>query len=120
MKPLGIMMKKCVALALTLSVGCISLGCLTICAAHAEQSSFESGETCFTMMGAEDDCCSLNALRSMPPDRIQKSPIGIIARSLPPASVFCFHKQNQSVIRIATSTQPTCSPPLQRNHALRI
>jgi hypothetical protein len=113
-------MKRWLAFALALSVGSLSLGCMTICAAHAERSSCASDETGVTLTGEEDECCSLNALRSLPPDRMQKSPVGIIARPLPPDPIFGFHQHDQGLIPIAISTQPTCSPPLQRSHALRI
>jgi len=113
-------MKRWLAFALALSVGSLSLGCMTICAAHAERSLCASNETGVTLTGEEDECCSLNALRSLPADRMQKSPVGIIARPLPPAPIFGFHQHHQGLILIAISAQPTCSPPLQRSHALRI
>ena len=81
-------MKRWLAFALALSVGSLSLGCMTICAAHAEQSSCASDKSNVTLIGEEDECCSLNALRLLPPDRIQKSPVVIIARPLPPAPIF--------------------------------
>ena len=112
-------MKRWLAFALALSVGSLSLGCMTICAAHAEQSSCASDKSNVTLIGEEDECCSLNALRLLPPDRIQKSPVVIIARPLPSAPIFGFH-HHKGLIPIATSAQPTCSPPLQRSHALRI
>jgi hypothetical protein len=113
-------MKQALAFALALSVGSLSLGCMTICAAHAEQLSCAWDETSVTLTGLEDECCALNALRSLPPDRIQKSPIGIIARPLQPATIFGFHDHYQAMIQTATSPQPACSPPLQRSPALRI
>src|SRR5215510_10326071 len=112
-------MKRWLTFALALSVGSLSLGCMTICAAHAEQFSCASDESGVTLIGEEDECCSLNSLRSLPPDRIQKSPVGIIARPLPPAPIFGFH-HHQVLMPISTFTQPTCSPPLQRSPALRI
>jgi len=113
-------MKRWLAFALALSVGSLSLGCQIICAAHAERFSCASDETSVTLIGEEDECCSLNALRSLPPDRIQKSPAGIIAQPLLPAAIFGFHQHYRALIQAATSPQPTCSPPLQRSHALRI
>ncbi len=113
-------MKSWLAFALALSVGSLSLSCLTICAAHAEQSSCASDETGITLTVEEGECCSLNALRSLPPDRIQKSPVETVARTLQPAPIFDFHHHHQGLIPIAISTQPTCSPPLQRSPALRI
>jgi len=120
MKSRRTVMKRWLAFALALSVGSLSLGCMTICAAHAEQSYCASDKSDVTLIGEEDECCSLNALRLLPPDRIQKSPGVIIARPLPPAPIFGFHYHHQALIPIATSTQPACSPPLQRSPALRI
>jgi hypothetical protein len=113
-------MKRWLAFALALSVGSLSLGCLTICAAHAEQSSCASDETGVTFTVEEGECCSLNALRSLPPDRIQKSPVETVVQPLTPSTIFGFHYHHQALIPIAISPQPTCSPPLQRNPALRI
>src|SRR5262245_1168708 len=114
------MVKRWLALALALSVGSLSLSCMTICAAHAEQFSCASDETSVTLTGEGDECCSLNTLRSLAPDRIQKSPVGIIARLLTPSPIFGFHYHHQALIPIDISPQPTCSPPLQRSPALRI
>jgi hypothetical protein len=113
-------MKRWLAFALALSVGILSLGCMTICAAHSEQLSCASDETSVTLTGVEDECCSLNALRSLPPDRIQKSPVRIIAQTLPSASIFEIHNRYQALIRIAAPPQPAYPPPLQRSPALRI
>src|SRR5215510_7401479 len=113
-------MKRWLALVLALSVGSLSLGCLTICASHAEQFSCASDETDVTLTGMEGECCSLNALRSLPPDRIQKSPVVITTRLLPSEATFGFPDLHQVMIQIATSPQPACSPPLQRSPALRI
>jgi hypothetical protein len=114
------MVKRWLVFALALSVGSLSLGCMTICAAHAEQLSGASDETSVTLIGEEDECCSLNALRFLPPDRIQKSPVGIIAQPLLPAAIFGFHQHYQALTQVATFPQPTCSPPLQWSPALRI
>src|SRR5215471_11722223 len=114
------MMKRWLAFALALSVGSLSLGCLTICAAHAEQFSCASDKSNVMLIGEEDECCSLNALRLLPPDRIQKSPIETVVQPLQPAPIFGFHHHHQTQILIAISVQPTCSPPLQRSHTLRI
>src|SRR5215510_1524662 len=97
MKSLRDVIKRWLAFALALSVGSLSLGCMTICAAHAEKSFCASDETSVTLIGEEDECCSLNALRSLPPDRMQKSPVGIIARPLPPAPIFGFHQHDQGL-----------------------
>ena len=113
-------MKRWLTFALALSVGSLSLGCITICAAHARQSSCASDDSGVTLIGEEDECCSLNALRFLPPDRIQKSPVGIIAQPLLPAAIFGFHQHYQALIQVVTFPQPTCSPPLQRSPALRI
>ncbi len=113
-------MKKWFALALALSVGSLSLGCLTICAAHAEQSTYAPDETSVALTGQDDECCSLDALRSLPPDRVRKSLVGFIVRSLPPTAIFGFHHHCQTMNPIDTSPRPAISPPLQRIPALRI
>src|SRR5262245_38324121 len=120
MKPRRNVMKIWLAFALALSVGSLSLGCMTICSAYAEQTSCASNETGVTLTEEEDECCSLSALRFLPPDRIQNSSVRVNARSLPPAAIFGFHNLYQALIPIATSPQPSGSPPLQRSSALRI
>jgi hypothetical protein len=113
-------MNQWLTFALALSVCGLSPSCLAICAAHAERFFCASDKTSVTSIGEKDECCSLNALRSLPPDRIQKSPVGIIIQPLLPAAIFGFHQNYRALIQAATSPQPTCSPPLQRSHALRI
>ena len=112
-------MKQLLAFALALSVFGLSLSCLAICADHAEQSACASEETGVTSIEQEDECCSLNALRSLPPERVQKTPAGQVTGQLSPAEIFGFyHHQTRSMI--AKAPQPDGSPPLQRNPALRI
>ena len=48
-----------------------------------------------TLTVEEDGCCSLNALRSLPPDRIQKSPVETVVRPLKPSPIFGFHHHHQ-------------------------
>jgi len=112
-------MKQLLAFALALSVFGLSLSCLAICADHAEQSACASDETGVTSIEQEDECCSLNALRSLPPERVQKTPAGHVTWQLSPAEIFGFyHRQTQDLI--AKAPQPASSAPLQRNPALRI
>jgi hypothetical protein len=111
--------KRLLAFALALSVFGLSLSCLAICAYHAEQSACASDETGVTSIEQEDECCSLNALRSLPPERVQKTPAGQVTWQFSHAEIFGFyHRQTQDLI--AKAPQPASSPPLQRNPALRI
>jgi hypothetical protein len=113
------LMKQLLAFALALSVFGLSPGCLAICADHAEESSCASDETNVTSIERNDECCSLDTLRFLPPERIQKTPAGHIMRPAPPADIFGFyHRQNLNLT--AKAPQPTCSPPLQRIPELRI
>jgi hypothetical protein len=113
------LMKKLLAFALALSLFGLSLSCMAICADHAEQSACASDETGITSIEQEDECCSLHAIRSLPPERFQKTPAGNIAWQLSPAEIFGFyHRQTQDLI--GKAPQPASSPPLQRNPALRI
>ena len=113
------LMKQLFAFALALSVGGLSLSCLAICADHAEQSACASDETGVTSIEQEDECCSLNALRSLPPERVQKTPAGHVTWQLSPAAVFGFyHHQTQNLI--GKAPQPASSAPLERIPELRI
>src|SRR5262245_9114214 len=107
------LMKKLLAFALALSVFGLSPGCMAICADHAEQSSCASDETSLTSIEQKDECCSLDTLRSLPPERFQKTPTGHVSRQLPHAEIFgLYHLQTGDMI--GKSPQPTSSPPLQR------
>jgi hypothetical protein len=111
--------KQLLTCALALSVFGLSLSCIAICASHAELSSCASGETDVTSIGQDDECCSLDALKFLPPERIQKTPAGHIMRPLPPADILGFyHSQNLNLI--GKAPQPASSPPLQRIPELRI
>jgi hypothetical protein len=113
------LMKQLLAFALGLSVCGLSLSCLAICADHAEQSSCASDEINLTAIEQEDECCPLDTLRYLPPERIQKTPADRLIRPLPPAENFGFyHRQTRNLV--AKSPQPATSPPLQRIPALRI
>src|SRR5262245_5821621 len=113
------LMKRLLALALALSVFGQSLGCLTICADHAEQLSCVSDETGVTLLEQEDERCLLDTLRFLRPGRIQKTPAGQVVRPLPRAEVFgLYHRQNLNLIGAAS--QPASLPHLQRIPALRI
>jgi hypothetical protein len=113
------LMKQLIAFALALSVFGLSLSCLAICADHAEQSSCASDESSVTSIEQEDECCSLNALRYLPPERVQKTLAGHVSRQLPPADISGFyHGQNPNLI--GKAPQPASSPPLQRIPELRI
>ncbi len=111
-------MKRSLALVLTLSVCSLSLGCLLICAAHAE-TICAPDEVCVTLTG-QDECCSIDSPSSLPPDSVQKSPTGFTTRLLPTAAIFGFHSHRQTPNPIATALQPTISPPSQRSLSLRI
>src|SRR5262249_50414490 len=69
-------MNQWLTFALALSVCGLSLNCLAICAGHAERSYCAPDETDVALIGQEDECCPLDALRSAPPERIQKTPAG--------------------------------------------
>jgi hypothetical protein len=113
------LMKQLLGFALALSVFGLSLSCLAICADHAEQSACASDETGVTSIGQEDECCLLNALRSLPPERIQKTPADHVTWQLSPAAVFGFyHHQTQNLI--GKAPQPASSAPLERIPELRI
>jgi hypothetical protein len=113
------LMEQLLASALALSVFGLSLSCMAICADHAEQSACASDESGVTSIEQKDECCSLNALRSLPPERIQKTPAGNVTCPLPLADIFGFY-QRQNLNLICKAPQPAISPPLQRNPALRI
>jgi hypothetical protein len=107
------------AFALALSVCVLPLSCLAICAGHAERSYCAPDETGVALIGQKDECCPLDTLRSAPPERIQKTPAGIVTWPLPPAEIFdIYHRQTLNPS--ARAPQPASSPPLQRIPALRI
>jgi len=113
------LMKQLLAFALALSVFGLSLSCLAICADHAEQSACASDETGVTSIEREDECCLLNALRSLPPERVQKTPADHVTWQLSPAAVFGFyHHQTQNLI--GKAPQPASSASLERIPELRI
>ena len=107
------------AFALSLSVCGLSLGCIAICANHSERSCGAPDETSVALTGQEDGCCPLDALRSAPPDRIQKTPAGHITRPLAPAGISGIYRR-QRLNLLAGAPQPASSPPLQRLPTLRI
>jgi hypothetical protein len=112
-------MNKWLAFALALSVCGLSLSCMAICANHSEDSYSAPDKTGVALSGQEDECCPLDTLRSVPPERIQTTPAGHITRPLPPSEIFgIYHRQNQNLI--ARAPQPASSPPMQRIPALRI
>jgi hypothetical protein len=112
------LMKRLLAFALALSVFGLSISCLAICADHAEQSVCASDETGVISIEQEDECCSLNALRSLPPERVQKTPAGHVTWQLSPAAFGVYHPQTQDLI--GKAPQPASSPPLERILGLRI
>jgi hypothetical protein len=112
-------MKQALAFALALSVFGLSLSCLAICADHAKRSSCDSDEIGVVLIGQEEECCPLDTLRSAPPERIQKTPAGIVTRPLPPADIFGIYLR-QTLNPPSRAPQPASSPPLQRIPALRI
>jgi hypothetical protein len=111
--------KQALAFTLALSVFGLSLSCLAICAEHAEQLSCAPDEISLTAIEQDDECCSLDALRCLPPERIQKTPAGYVTRPLPPAEIFGFyHRETRNMI--GNAPQPASSPPLDRIPVLRI
>jgi hypothetical protein len=111
--------KRWLAFALALGMFGLSLSCMAICAGHAEQSSCAPDEISLTAIEQEDECCSLDELKFLPPERIQKTPAGHGARPLPPAEIFGFyHPQTRNLI--GKAPQPASSPPLERIPVLRI
>jgi hypothetical protein len=112
-------MKQLLAFALALSVFGMPLSCLAICADHAEQLSSAPDEVSAMAIEQADECCSLNTLRSLPAERVQKAPAGHFTRSLPPAEIFgVSHRATLNII--GKAPQPAGSPPLQRIPPLRI
>jgi hypothetical protein len=112
-------MKQALAFTLALSMFGLSLSCLTICADHAEELSCAPDEISLTAIEQEDECCTLDALRFLLPERVQKTPAGNVTRPLPPAEVFGFnHRQTRNMI--GKAPQPASSPPLERNPVLLI
>jgi hypothetical protein len=113
------LMKRLFAFALALSVFGMPLSCLAICADHAEQLSSAPDEVSATAIEQADECCSLNTLRSLPAERVQKAPAGHNTQPLSPAEIFDFnHHQTRNLA--GKSPQPAGSPPLQRIPPLRI
>jgi hypothetical protein len=113
------LMKRLLAFALALSVFGLSLSCLAICADHAEQLYSAPDEVSATAIEQADECCSLNTIRSLPAERVQKGPASNGTRSLPPAEIFDFiHCQTRNIV--GKAPQPAGSPPLQRIPQLRI
>jgi hypothetical protein len=108
------------AFVLALSLCGLSLGCLTVCAAQVEESPCAQDESSFELTEYDDDCCSLDALRSLPPDRVQKTPVVSIYHPLTPASNFGFRNHCQALAPFATFPQPDKSAPLQQSAVLRI
>jgi hypothetical protein len=92
---------------------------MAICADHAEQSFCASDGPSITSIEQEDECCSLDTLRSLPPERIQKTPAGHVIRPLLPSELFGFY-HHQTLNLIAGPPQPASSPPLQKIPVLRI
>jgi hypothetical protein len=112
-------MKQLLAFALAISVFGLSPSCLAICADHATQSSCDPDEINLAAIEQEDECCSLDTLRYLPPERIQKTPAGHPTRPLPPVEIFGFY-HNRTLNLIAEPPQPASSPPLQKIPVLRI
>lgn len=113
------LMKQLLAFALALSVFGMPLSCLAICAEHAEQLSSAPDEVSATAIEQADECCSLNTLRSLPAERVQKTPAGRITRPLPLAEIFgVSHRTTLNII--GKVPQPATSPPLQGISPLRI
>src|SRR5215510_13451028 len=105
-------LKRSLTFALALNMFGLSLSCLAICADHAEQLSWAPDEINRTSIEQEDECCSLDTLRFLPSERIQKTPAGHVMRPLPPADIFGFYN-HQNLRLIDKAPQPASSPPLQ-------
>src|SRR5262245_8435059 len=113
------LIKELIAFGLALSRFGLALTCMAIHPDHAEQSSCASDETRVTSLEKEDECCLLNALRPLPPERVQKTPARQVTWPFPAAETFGFyHRQNLNLI--SKAPQPASSPPLQRIPELRI
>jgi hypothetical protein len=112
-------LKRLLAFTIALNVFGLSLSCLAICADHAEQSFCASDDASVKLIEQEDECCSLDTIRSLPPERIQKTPAGLVTRPLAPADIFGFYQRNNLNL-IGKAPAPASSPPLQRITALRI
>jgi hypothetical protein len=112
-------MKKFVAFTLAPSVFVLSLNCLAICAGHTERSSCMPKSAGAMLIGYEDECCPLDIVRSVPPEKIQKSPAGHITRPLPTAEFFDIYHY-LTPYPITGMPQPASSPLLQRISVLRI
>jgi hypothetical protein len=110
--------KRLIAFTLALGVFVLSLNCLAICASHAERSSCTPKVAGAMLIGYEEECCPLDTVRSVPPERIQKTPAGHISRPLPTTEILGIHHLTQNPI--AREPQPSSSPPLQRIPVLRI
>jgi hypothetical protein len=92
---------------------------MTICADHAERSSCASNETGVTSIEYEDECCSVDSLRFLRPERIQKTQAGHVMRPLPLAKIFGLsHRRTRDMTGAAL--QPAISPHLHRTAALRV
>lgn len=109
-----------IAFVLALSLCSLSLGCLAVCAAHLEEDPCAQGESSAALAGHDEDCCSLDSLRSLPPERVQKTPVASIYQPLTPAANFGFCNHCQALALFAAFPQPDKSPPLQQSSVLRI
>jgi hypothetical protein len=112
-------LKRLVVFTLALSVFILSLNCLAICACHADRSSCAAKAAGTMLIGYEDECCPLDTVRSVPPERIQKTPASHISRPLPTEEIFGIH-HHLTLNPIAGDPLPSSSPPLQRIPVLRI
>jgi hypothetical protein len=113
------LMKQLLAFALALGVFGLPLSCMAICAEHAEQSFSALEEVGATTIEQADDCCSLNTIRSLPAERVQKTPAGHLTRPLSLAEIFGVSRRTTLNI-IDKVPQPADSPPLQGISPLRI
>ena|GEM_PF-3286120 len=115
-----VFMKRLLAIALAFNVFGLSLSCVAICAEHAEPSSCVGDENKTSLNEEDEECCSLDTHRSLPPERIQKTPAGQINRHLPTAQIFVFDLYYQTLSSVKFASQPDKLPPLKRIPALLI
>lgn len=113
-------MKTVLALFLALSVYGVSLGCTLICAAEVEAAEqTDSQEVTASPEECDDDCCVLDTLQSLLPERLRKAP-----ESFAIDFYFAFFRTD-SIIACGPpagflQTAAIAFIPLQQNPALRI
>jgi hypothetical protein len=113
-------MKRLLALVLVLNVLGLSLSCLAICADHTEQLPYTLEENNVSFIEENDQCCSLNPHKSLPPERIQKTPATHIIRPLLPVEIFGLFHSHLTLSLVDFASPPAQALPLKRISPLRI